>query len=293
MFNGVFRHVRFFSFRLDGLRALRVLVAVAAVAVPLTWSGAALASKPGANGITYHGGPLMTGTVPVYFIYYGNWTGNSATSLLPSLISDLSGSSYQNINTTYSVTGQTISGSLSLAGQATDNYSQGSSVSDAQVQAIVARNCGTAATGNCDPNAVYFVFTSADVNALVGATSSTCFTHSHATIQGQDLKYAWVGDSDRNPAACEPQTTSPNGNPGADAMANWIAAALDETITDPDGNAWYDNKGRENAAKCTNKFDTTSTASNGSQYNFSGTHQWLIQENWVNASRGYCSMTYP
>src|SRR5262249_40410308 len=50
------------------------------------------------NGIYYHGGPLMLGTPNIYFIWYGNWSGNSATTLLPKLISDLSGSGYENIN---------------------------------------------------------------------------------------------------------------------------------------------------------------------------------------------------
>jgi hypothetical protein len=52
-------------------------------------------------GIQYHGGPVLYGTKNVYFIWYGNWSGNSATSILPALITNLSGSPYFNINTTY------------------------------------------------------------------------------------------------------------------------------------------------------------------------------------------------
>src|SRR5947209_1877572 len=44
------------------------------------------------NGIQYHGGPVMLGTVNVYYIWYGNWSGNTATSILPTLVSDLGGS---------------------------------------------------------------------------------------------------------------------------------------------------------------------------------------------------------
>src|SRR5437868_1286083 len=33
----------------------------------------------GSNGISYRGGPVMLGTVNVYFIWYGNWSGNTAT----------------------------------------------------------------------------------------------------------------------------------------------------------------------------------------------------------------------
>src|SRR5438309_338036 len=33
------------------------------------------------NGIEYHGGPVMPGPHNVYFIWYGNWNGNTATSI--------------------------------------------------------------------------------------------------------------------------------------------------------------------------------------------------------------------
>src|SRR5438045_52429 len=67
--------------------------------------GEAKAAKPGgggtSNGINYHGGPVMLGTVNVYYIWYGDWSGNSATSVLTDLASNIGGSPYFNINTTY------------------------------------------------------------------------------------------------------------------------------------------------------------------------------------------------
>jgi hypothetical protein len=93
--------------------------------------------------------------------------------------------------------------------------------------------------------------------------------------------------------ACEAQTTSPNNNSGADGMASVIAHESEEAFTDPDLNAWYDTAGNENADKCAWTFGTTSRASNGSQYNITlGGTNYLIQRNWVNASGGYCSMSY-
>src|SRR5947209_2323144 len=62
---------------------------------------ASRAARTRTNGISWHGGPVMHGTVPVYFIWYGSWSGNTATTILPTLISDLSGSGYEHINTTY------------------------------------------------------------------------------------------------------------------------------------------------------------------------------------------------
>ncbi len=76
-------------------------------------------------------------------------------------------------------------------------------------------------------------------------------------------------------------------------MASVMAHELEETVTDPDLNAWYDNKGAENADKCAWIFGATSAANNGSKYNVMlGGKQYLIQQNWVNASGGYCSISY-
>jgi len=57
--------------------------------------------RQGSNGISYHGGPLVLGTTNVYYIWYGNWSGNSATTILTDFASNIGGSSYYNINSTY------------------------------------------------------------------------------------------------------------------------------------------------------------------------------------------------
>ena len=49
--------------------------------------------------ITYHNGPIVTGTTKVYYIWYGNWSGNTATDILPFLAQSIGGSGYYNINT--------------------------------------------------------------------------------------------------------------------------------------------------------------------------------------------------
>jgi hypothetical protein len=88
--------------------------------------------------------------------------------------------------------------------------------------------------------------------------------------------------------------SSPNSNPGADGMASIIGHELSEAVTDPDLNAWYDTRGYENADKCAWTFGTTKRLGNGSIYNVTlGGSNYLIQRNWVNASGGYCAMSYP
>ena len=78
-------------------------------------------------------------------------------------------------------------------------------------------------------------------------------------------------------------------------MASILAHELEEAVTDPDLNAWYDRRGMENADKCAWTFGTTAAASNGngSEYNMRlGAREYLIQQNWVNASGGYCAKAY-
>lgn len=76
-------------------------------------------------------------------------------------------------------------------------------------------------------------------------------------------------------------------------MVSVIAHELEETVTDPDLNAWYDWSGNENADKCAWKFGTTYPAANGSKANMNlGGSDFMVQQNWVNASGGYCATKY-
>ena len=263
-------------------------------------TGDASRSHSHGNGISYHGGPVMLNTVNIYYIWYGNWSGNTATSLLATLIGDLSYSGsatikgYEHINTTYyNGANQHVAGSMTLAGTVTDTaYKYGANLSDSNIQSIVQDHCPS--LGSCDTNGIYFVLTSQDVNETSGFCTQYCGWHTNGTINGKDIKFAFVGNPARCLSACAAQSTSPNGNPGADGMASIIAHESEESISDPDLNAWYDSSGNENADKCAWTFGTTSRAANGSAYNFTGVsgNHYLIQRNWVNASGGYCSMSY-
>jgi Phosphate-induced protein 1 conserved region len=246
------------------------------------------------NGINYHGGPLMLGTTNVYYIWYGNWNGNSAVTILTDLAQNIGGSPYFNINTTYYDGSNThVTNSVHYAGSTTDSYSRGTSLSDAAIQGVVADAINQGRLPK-DTSGVYFVLTSSDVTASSGFCTQYCGWHTHGTIAGSDIKYSFIGNPDRCPSACEAQTTGPNGNAGADGMASIISHELEEAVTDPDLNAWYDTRGQENADKCAWTFGTTYTVANGSSANMQlGTRDYLIQRNWVNASGGYCAQQYP
>lgn len=259
------------------------------------------------NGINYHGGPIMPNTPAVYFIWYGNWGTNTTTGALPSdsqttvaLLETLFGSSgiggsdYEMIDSTYyqivGATRTSVSGDLLLSKSIADSYSQGSKLTDSQVQAVVANAINKGLVPR-DSNGIYFVLTSSDVNEASGFCTQYCGWHTRANINGADIKYAFVGNPDRCPSACEWQTTSPNHDSGADGMASVMAHESEEMISDPDLNAWYDTRGEENADKCAWKFGPVSTTG-GAEYNetLAGLN-WLIQMNWENANGGGCEQT--
>jgi hypothetical protein len=145
--------------------------------------------------------------------------------------------------------------------------------------------------------------TSKDVKESSGFCTQYCGWHTAGSLSGTIIKYSFVGNPEQCPNACSAQgNTTPNGNLGADAMASIIAHELEEAVTDPNLNAWYDSKGAENADKCAWTFGSTYPSLNGSLANMNlGGLDFLIQQNWVNAQKynsdgtttnGYCSITY-
>src|SRR6059058_3290115 len=71
------------------------------------------------TAMVYHGGPVMNDAngVNVYYIWYGNWTGNTAPSILGDLASNLTGPPYFNINTTYADgTGKAVVNRVNMLG---------------------------------------------------------------------------------------------------------------------------------------------------------------------------------
>jgi hypothetical protein len=249
----------------------------------------------GNTTIVYHGGPVMLGTPAIYFIWYGTWDGSSQT-ILTTLAQSIGGSPYFNINKTYYSVANSVStpvtGAVAYGGSTVDNYSRGKSLTDAAIQGIVS-DAITQGRLPKDTNGVYFVLTATDVKETSGFCTQYCGWHTRGTIAGSDIKYSFVGNpATQCPASCAEQTaSSPNNNIGADAMASVLSHELEEAVTDPDLNAWYDRRGMENADKCAWTFGTTFTTSNGSKANMTlGGLNFLIQRNWVNSGSGFCAL---
>jgi hypothetical protein len=228
----------------------------------------------GGRPIKYHGGPVTLGTTHAYAIWYGNWTAGAypaTPGLMASFLGNDGGSPYFNINTTYNNGTTAVTNSVAFGGAAFIGYDNGkTTLSDADVANEVTKTIAAGKLANQttpsantapDPNGVYFLFTS----------------------------------SDRSMSSCAGQTaSSPNGNVAGDAMVNVTALELEEAVTDPQLDAWYDNAGNENADKCAWKFGTTYTASNGSKASMklNDGHDYYIQQNWLNVGNGSCALAH-
>jgi hypothetical protein len=146
-------------------------------------------------------------------------------------------------------------------------------------------------------NTLYLIFTSGTVNLGGGFGTQYCAYHTHATVSvpGQGNKtiyYAAQPYVAAYPSACTNGTASPNGDAAADGVISVLAHEIEETTTDPMGNAWFDNRGYENADKCAWNFGTTTTAHGGVSNIQVGAKWFLVQQNWINSGSGGCRLSF-
>ena len=244
--------------------------------------------------ISYHGGKVLTGTVHVHLIWYGAWSGKPAVPLLTDLVHGFAGTSYAGTNATYTdAKKHPVSTDVVLGTSITDAYTRGKQLSDPDVRAIVINAIHTGQLP-ADSSAIYAVMTSADVKETSGFATRYCGWHTRTTFRRTSLHYLFAGDpSTQAPTTCAPRVSStPNGDRGADALASTLIHEIDETLTDPDIDAWYDRWGSENADKCAWTYGSlTYSAHNGAPANVSiGGHDWLIQQNWIAGAHQGCAL---
>jgi hypothetical protein len=259
------------------------------------------------NGINYHGGPVLKANpVKYYIIWYGNWasTGSNTAatvSLVEHFITSLSGTPIEHIATTYGDNSGNVSGNVAFGGHTFVNTT--TNLTDTSLRTTVSNALNSGALPR-DANGVYFVLSSSNINETSGFCTQYCGFHTHASLGGADIKYAFVGNPDRCPSGCEIQRTGPNSPAanvgGADGLINVLSHEQFEAITDPDLNAWFDTSGNEDSDKCNFNFGTTSTCTSTSicsaagksaaaKFNVSfGSNDWMIQQQWENAAGGKC-----
>ncbi|KAH8552100.1 phosphate-induced protein 1 [Umbelopsis sp. PMI_123] len=252
-----------------------------------TSDNATMLSSTATVPIEYHGGPIMTGNITVYPIFYGSWT-STQKDIVNTFINGLSATTWWNIEKTYTdSSGNAVTGPVLNGTSYDDNYSQGTSFDDSGIQNIVI-NALSEGLPN-DTNGIYAVLTSGDVSETAGFCTQYCGWHTYANINGNVIKYLFAGRADACPSSCITSTnlgSSPNGDVPVDGMISVLAHEIVEAGSDPELNAWMDASGQENADKCAWTFGTTQNAIAGSQYNIvAGGRQYLIQQNWSAADQ--------
>ena len=259
------------------------------------------------NGIDYGGGPTMV-KHRVYLIWYGNWTGNTALTILPDFIIGLDHSAYMNTMTTYAdgFSGVNLTDDWSFQGQTFAYYTHGTSLDDTAIKAIVSDAVNG---GGLFPHVtgIYLVLTSADVDVHTGGFAGIgtqvfckdfCGYHSKTHIDNWDLSYASVGNPDRCANTCGNTSTGPNGNGGADIMASVMSHEIAETITDPDtSTGWFRSSAGASKGEvgdlCVSNFISVFTAPNGAIANVQlGNRDFLLQSLWVNRNGGFCGLNF-
>jgi len=265
--------------------------------------GRASVAAPVANqAIVYNGGPLMGNPINIYVIWYGSWNDPthanpaSGDSIVTDYLSQIGPSNRNFINAAYKFGAAATGTNVVLKQQVyVPSSTYGTALGGSGVTNIV--NYAITNSGlPSDANGLYFVFTSAGMTE--GTTASGqflvnyCGYHSYMTrtaAPSTRLKYSFVGDptgpSFTGCSGNKSTTASPNSNPGVDAMISVIQHELEETMTDPELNAFWDsssgtNTGNENSDICAWTFGTT-TAATGYSYNLSlGSRKYLVQQNW-------------
>ncbi len=266
------------------------------------------------NNIFYHGGRVLRAGTNVTAVYWASSTiynngptpgtsgpGSADNSLVGYFLSHIGGSSYFNINTSYTDgSGAAIANVVNYTRYWANNQfnppSGSTSVTDAQIVAMLQYGFDQGFLAY-DANTLYAVFTSGTVNLGGYFGTSYCAYHTGGTVTvngvSRRVLYAAMPFDNALPGVCTSGTASPNGDADADAEVNTLAHETEETTTDADLNAWFDHRGSENADKCVWKFGTKYTTSNGGVANMLiGTKDFLVQQNWVNASGGFCALTF-
>lgn len=264
----------------------------------------------GAGQLKYHNGPVMhtNATYAIYWVPAGYSVASDYRSLIDRFLGDVAADSGKTSNVYYSDTAYSdsagrISYSSSFGGSVldtnpypasgcTDTVSQTTvCLSDAQLAAEAKRVAAAQGWGTGSTK-LFFVFTAKNVGSCSGSScafSSYCAYHSWSGSGSTETLYANQPYTDTVPSACD-ATAHPN-NSEADPTINVVSHEHNETITDPNGNAWYDAAGYENGDKCAWKFGTSIGSTSSGAYNqLINGHPYELQMEYSNGQRG-CILT--
>lgn len=283
---------------------------------------------PGPGPILYNGGNVIADPLNIYAIFYGDWSySNGAPEGMKELLSNVGDSKWWSILREYyssvnlplpgkfnvgdggNQVRTYVSGKVNFVSSISVGYPYGKNITDTDMVGLL-----TAALNNnqlpTDKNGAYVFFTSADVmqtSTEFGAVFcfEYCAYHDHTTINGVDIKWAFIGDPSQQCAdSCSNKQIydywniqrSPNNSWSLDMVASETLHELAEIVSDPDYDTspgWYNDNG-ENGDLCAYTYGQPFITSNGSVANITiGGKDYMIQQLWdlnLNQGDGGCGM---
>jgi hypothetical protein len=236
--------------------------------------------------------------------------GSGDNSLIGFFLRHLGGSSYWNINTTYSET----LGKADFFVQNSMDYTSfwapkshapkpGQTVTLNEMANLIESGFNS---GNLtyDPNTLYMIFTGPGVNLGGGFSTDNlqyCAFHTaYIRASGEFVQFAAMPhDADFTPAhpsntgfLCVPQDGAPNGDIGADGTVSAMTHETEETATDPFINGflgYFDVRGEESADKCAFIFGQVFRNATGFFNQTIGGKPFLVQQQWINTTPQRCT----
>jgi Ricin-type beta-trefoil lectin domain/Phosphate-induced protein 1 conserved region len=257
----------------------------------------------------YRGGPVL-GHMDVYYIFYGDFSGSTTPAILADFTSNLGGSPYFDILSTY-WTGNhlPIDSRLQYRGSVFvapgDPAWRGTTLSSdvAPAEAATSDDLYKILAQEIDAgavpleNAIYFFITAKDVSVTNFCVKYMGW-HAHGTIGNTTFGYSMAGSALQCGGVQDCFETSPNDNPEADDLANVVAHELAESYTNflfDESPAWMDTNAvpEEMADKCAWNYGEVTQLANGSFANVDlGDRAYLLQQLFVNDGSGYCGMSW-
>eukprot|EP00271_Cylindrocystis_brebissonii_P021373 TRINITY_DN755_c0_g6_i1.p1 TRINITY_DN755_c0_g6~~TRINITY_DN755_c0_g6_i1.p1 ORF type:complete len:209 (+),score=14.23 TRINITY_DN755_c0_g6_i1:582-1208(+) len=175
---------------------------------------------------------------------------------------------------------QYVNSNVVLKKEYSDDYSQGTGITDAWAVVQGALDDGLPT----DSKGIYFILGSTDVTE---SSSDGSFCNDYCgwhSASDNDLAYGFIGNAGYCPDGCGAyDSVSPNNDVATDGSIGTLAHELAEAVTDPLEDAWISSSGIEVGDICEDlDYVKVSYASNGAAYNIVGASsmKFLVPTIW-------------
>jgi len=223
--------------------------------------------------MTYHNGPVQH-TQKIFTVFWfptGNTIPAGYQTTINQFVQDLNGTPYYTIASQYSDTTGNIDTAVLYGGTWLDTTNAFPSSTLSYSDLLAEINRAKVANGwTSDANTYFQVYTPTGIGTTLG--SNFCGLHWFANPAIGQILFPQSG--------CFPGPPYPN-NQVVDSAINTSAHEIMETVTDPQGNAWFLGDASGEIGDLCN-FNFGSRAIDGSNVTLSG-HPYIIQTEWSNA----------